>query len=184
MRQATSLIENEILFKEIIDTRTQALLKHVAEQANKKGMAINAAKTGLMLVSAATSYQPRTRISLNNETVSGKDSLKVLGVTLVIDLSFQDHVENIAAKTRSKAWALSKLRRKGLSEEKLLRAYKCLVRPSLEYAAPAVLERQQIQVLKNIYGTSLSANKLRKKAGLGTLFARKEDIVTKFAKKV
>ena len=131
------LVEEGVFFKEIVDKHTQNVLEHVAKQADQMGMAINAAKTGLMLVSAATSFQARTRVTLNNETIVGQDSLKVLGVTLTSDLSFQAHVEKIAAKTRSKAWALAKLRRKGLSEEKLLRANKCLVRPSLEYAAPA-----------------------------------------------
>ena len=120
------LEEGGTFFKEIIDTRTQSLLTHVAGRAAKQGMAINAAKTGLMIVSAATSFQPKTRVILNGETILGKKELKVLGVTLYSDLSFSEHVEKIAAKTRSKTWALSKLRKKGLSEEKLLRAYKCL----------------------------------------------------------
>ena len=117
-----------------------------------------------------------------------------MGVTLTSDLSFQEHVEKIAAKARSKSWALAKLKRKGLSEEKLLRAYECLVRPSMEYAAPAwhsllnasqaaLLEKQQIQSLKNIYGPSLSAAKLRKKAELLTLSGRREEIAARFAKK-
>ena len=111
-------------------------------------MAINAAKTGLMVVSAATSFEPKTRVTLNGETILGKGELKVLGVTLSSDLSFGEHVEKIAAKTRAKTWALSKLRKKGLSENKLLRAYKCLIRPSLEYAcllytSPSPRDRQK-----------------------------------------
>ena len=194
MKKAKLLVEDNKFFKEVVDTRTQELLSHVANKAEELGMAINAEKTGLMLVSAATSFEARTRLNLGGQTVLGKESLKVLGVTLEGDLSFQEHVDKIAAKTRSKSWALAKLKRKGLSEEKLLRAYKCLVRPSLEYAAPAWhsllnatqaahLERQQTQCLKNIFGTGLSAAKLRKKAHLGTLFSRREEIVVKFAKK-
>ena len=90
--------------------------------------------------------------------------------------------------------ALSKLKRKGLSEESLLKTCKCLIRPSLEYAAAAwhslltagqsaLLEKQHSQALKNIFGPSLSAAKLRKKADIETLHGRREALVTKFAKK-
>ena len=111
------------------------------------------------------------------------------------DLSFQVHVENIASKMRSKTWALSKLKKKGLAEDKLvLKAYKCLIRPSIEYAAvawhsmltagqAAALERQQTQALKNIYGPTLSAAKLRRKAEIETLSKRREKLVLNFAKK-
>lgn len=194
MRRARLLVEDGVNFKEIVDTKTQALLRHVSERAREKGMSINEKKTGLMLVSAATSFQARTRVSLDEETIHGKDCMKVLGVTLTNDLSFYEHVEKIAAKTRAKTWALSKLRRKGLSEKNLIKTYKCLIRPSLEYAAAAwhslltagqsaLLERQQSQALKNIFGPSLSAATLRKKADIETLHSRREALVTRFAKK-
>ena len=43
-----------LLFKEIIDSKSQCLLEHITSKANERGMAINAEKTGLMLISAAT----------------------------------------------------------------------------------------------------------------------------------
>ena len=154
----------------------------------------HAAKTGLMLVSAATSFEARVRVQVNGQTITRTDSIKILGVTLDSDLSFRTHVEKIAAKARSKTWALSKLKKRGLSKEKLLRAYKCLIRPTTEYAAPAwhslltagqaaELEKQQVQALKNIYGPGLSANKLRQKANLDLLSKRRDVLVLKFAKK-
>ena len=141
-----------------------------------------------------TSFQPRTRIKINDKTVLGSDSLKLLGVHLDSDVSFNTHVEKMAAKMRSKTWALSKLRKRGLDEQKLVRAYKCLIRPTVEYAAPvwhslitasqaASLERQQSQALKNIYGPSLSARKMRQKADLPSLNVRRETLVLNFAKK-
>ena len=86
------------------------------------------------------------------------------------------------------------LKKKGLPEENLLKTYKTLIRPSTEYAAPAWhsmqtagqeadIEKQQVQALKNIYGPQLSANKLRKKAGVPLLSKRRDEIVTKFAHK-
>ena len=194
MRKARMLVEDGSFFKEIIDLRTQNHIEKVKRRAEEKGMAINAQKTGLMLVSAATSFEARVRVNIGGETVTGSDSLKILGVTIDNDMTFKTHVQTIAARTRSKTWALSKLKKKGLSEERLLRAYKCLIRPTTEYAAPAWhslitagqmadLEKQQVQALKNIYGPSLSANKLRKKAQIELLSKRRENLVLNFAQK-
>ena len=192
MRQAKLLVEGSTFFKEVVDTKTQDLLEHIAARAEEKGMSINAAKTGLMLVSAATSFTPRIKLKLGGETVTGQDSMKILGVTIDKDASFKTHVANIAAKMRARTWALTRLRKKGLSEEKLVRAYKGLIRPTIEYASPAWhssitagqaadLERQQTLALRNIFGPSMSANKMRKRAGIDTLTKRRESAVKKFA---
>lgn len=117
-----------------------------------------------------------------------------VGVTLDNDVSFRSHVVNIAAKYRTRSWVLGRLRKKGLKEEKLITTYKTLVRPSLEYAAPAwhslltagqaaLLERQQVQSLRNIYGQGLSANKMRQKADIDLLSKRRETISKRFAVK-
>ena len=122
------------------------------------------------------------------------NSIKILGVTVDSDASFKTHVKNIAAKMRARAWALSRLRKKGLPEDKLVKAYKCLIRPTVKYASPswhpmltatqaALLEKQQSQALKNIYGVGISANKMRIKAGIETLASRREKAAVKFAKK-
>ena len=82
----------------------------------------------------------------------------------------------------------------GLQEESLVKAYKTLIRPTVEYAAPAWhslltagqaadLEKQQSQALKNIYGVGLSAHKMRLKAGVDVLSKRREEASKKFAKK-
>ena len=120
--------------------------------------------------------------------------MKILGVTLDRDCSFRSHVESIRSRLRSRTWALARLRKKGLSEDRLVRAYKCLIRPVAEYAAPAwhslitaeqaeKLERQQSQALKNIFGCGVSAEKMRKKANIPLLSARREEMLLKFGRK-
>ena len=97
-KKATLLVEDGEFFKEIVDLRTQGHLEHMARRAEERGMAINAKKTGLMLVSAATSFKARVRVKLGGETVIESDSLKILGVNIDSDMSFKTHVQNIAAK--------------------------------------------------------------------------------------
>ena len=86
------------------------------------------------------------------------------------------------------------MRKKGLNQEKLVKTYAALIRPTVEYASPvwhssltatqsALLEKQQSQALKNIFGPELSAAKLRKKANIDLLCKRREEAVKKFTRK-
>ena len=163
MRRARLLVEDGCFFKEIFNHRTQDLLSHIKTRAEERGMAINANKTGLMKVSAATSFEARVKITLGEQVVHGGETMKLLGVTLDRDGSFRTHAAALARRMRSRTWALSKLKRKGLPEKDLIRTYKCLIRPVVEYAAPAwhssinatqaaELERQQAQALKMYMG--------------------------------
>ena len=192
MRRAKLLVEDGSFFKEVVDLRTQGLLNHIATRATDRGMAINAKKTGLMLVSAATSFEARVRVELGGETILGNKTLKLLGVTIDCDATFRSHVSSLAKKLRQRTWALSKLKKKGLSDDDLVKTYKCLIRPVAEYASPswhssltatqsAELERQQSQALKNIYGPGISANKMRIRAGIDTLSRRRDAAAKKFA---
>ena len=157
-------------------------------------MRVNENKTGLMCVSAARSFDPRVSVSFNGQIVKGKESLKILGVTLDRDCFFNTHVTQVAKKLRGKTWALTRLKRKGMREEDLIQAYKSTIRPSAEYASPVwhssisayqseYIERQQTQALKNIYGVGRSANKMRIKSGLERLWCRREKSCEQFALK-
>ena len=194
MRQAKLLVSSEGNFKEIVDKRTEGLLNHIAQAAGFKGMKINAKKTSLMCVSAASTFASKVRLQVQGQTVTSQNSMKILGVTLDSDGTFKTHVENLRMKLRKRTWALAKLRKKGLPTDKLVRTYACLIRPVVEYASPAWhgsitleqsehLERQQSQALKNIYGVGLSASKMRAKANIPTLWSRREAAGLKFIKK-
>ena len=194
MRSAMMLEKDGASFKQIIDKRTEALLHHVAENASRKGMKINANKTNLMCVSAATSFCPRVQVNLDGVTIAGQDKMRILGVTIDKDCSFKSHIENLRASLRRRTWALSKLRRRGVSSDNLVRAYVGLIRPVAEYASPVwhslitaeqseTLERQQTQALKNIFGVGESASKLRKRAGIDLLQRRRDLAALKFARK-
>ena len=194
MRSAQLLEDESGQFKKIVDKRTESLLQHVAENAQCKGMKINAKKTSLMCVSAAVSFKPLVQVELDGQVVSCKEEMKILGVTIDSDCSFRSHVEKIRTNLRRRTWALSKLRRRGVKEDLLVKAYTGLIRPVAEYAAPAwhslltaerseLIERQQTQALKNIFGVGLSAVKMRKKANIELLQKRRAAACVKFVKK-
>ena len=191
MRKACLLVEDGQFFKEVIDKRTEGLLSHITKNAQDKGMKINAQKTSLMCVSAASAFTLRVRIQVQGQQISGRESMKILGVTLDCDGSFKSHIEALRTKLRRRTWALAKLRKKGLPTEKLVKAYTSLIRPVVEYASPVWhssitveqserLERQQGQALKNIFGVGLSMSKMCDKAAIPTLRSRREKAGLKF----
>ena len=147
-----------------------------------------------MCDSASCSFDARVRVELAGQLDTGTSSLKILSITLDKDCSFHTHVDNVKRRFRTKTWALASLMKKGLSEKNLVMAYTGLIRPTAEYASTAwnsmispeqseSVERQQTQALKNIFGYGISAAKLHDRAGLPTLFKRREDFANRFAKK-
>ena len=173
---------------------TRQLLEHVRRNAEKKGLIVNEAKTLLMCISAARSFEARVELSFGGQSIKGSNSLKILGVNLDCDCSFSTHVDLVAKRLRRKTWALSKLRRKGMQKEDLVQAYKTLIRPTAEYCSPVrhssitagqseFLERQQTQALKNIFGTELSSRKMRVLSGLERLWTRRKNACKNLALK-
>ena len=96
----------------------------------------NEAKTGLLCVSAASSFDASVKVNFDGQEVKGTDFIKILGVTLNKDCSFSTHVTYVGKKLRAKTWCLQKLKNKGMREEDLVEAYKTLIRPMAEYASP------------------------------------------------
>ena len=194
MRGACLLQEGGRYFKAVSDPDTERLLNHIATRAEAKGMVINKKKTGLMCVSAATSFDSRVSVCVQDETIIGSSTMRILGVLLDKDCTFKSHVKNLRSRLRSKTWILSKLPKRGMSTEKLVHVYKTLIRPTVEYLAPAWtamitaeqsenLERQQVQALKNIFGPNISANKMRQAADIDRLAERRRGLSLSFAKK-
>ena len=158
-------------------------------------MRVNDSKTKLMCISAANSFEVKARLKdRHGSPIESVDSFKVLGVTLQCNGKFDQHVNNIAKKMRSRTWALRVLRKKGMTERDLVTVYKSMIRPLVEYAIPAwhssitqvqadKLEAQQTLALKNIFGVGMSARRLRNKAGLPLLEKRRTEICLKFAQK-
>ena len=194
MKEVPLMLTGQDRFKETNAHATTLLLELIRKNAELKGMKVNERKTSLMCVSAARSFEAKVELKFNGQSVSGKDSLKILGVTLDKDCTFNSHVINVAKSLRSRTWALAKLRRKGMKQEDLVQAFKTTIRPAAEYASPVwdslinagqseYLERQQIQAMKNIYGIGMSARKMRQKSGIERLWKRRETACRNFALK-
>ena len=91
-------------------------------------------------------------------------------------------------------WVLLHLQAFGFTQKELVRTYVMSIRPLADYCAPVyhsqltdaqdeALERLQSLALKFIYGTDLSAGKMRQKSGLPTLRQRRIELSDKFAER-
>ena len=174
---------------------SQNMFNHSCRRAEERGMAVNDSKTSLMCFSVARNFEAQAVLTgRNGEKIEGRDSLKFLGFTLDADCSVNSHVESLAAKIRSRTWALSHLKRAGMSREDLTKVYKTIIRPVAEYGSVAwhsmltvekrwMLEKQQIQAMRNIVGPDVSARKMRLDLDVPLLADRREEAVLKFARK-
>ena len=163
--------------------------------AKKKGMKVNESKTNLLCVSDSLNFKSLAYFNgSNNERIECSRSIKILGFYLTDRTGVSMHVEEIAKNMRRKYWVLYHLRRLGFTESELVRVYKMNILPAADYCCAAyhsllsdlqdqALERAQIGALRCIFGYGLSARKLREKAGLSTLRARRIELVDKFAEK-
>ena len=75
-----------------------------------------------------------SRSGISTERVS---QVKVLGVTLSSDLSWNSHVDGIVSKARKRVFLIDQLKRAGIGQCDLIRIYISVIRPVVEYACPA-----------------------------------------------
>ena len=155
-------------------------------------MVVNSLKTAMICVSGATDYTADAYLLDSDQTrISCTNKIKALGLRFSNRLDMEDQVLHIIKAVRARYWTLRNLKFSGFTSEELVHVYKTMIRPVVEYGCPVYhssltddqderLERLQDHALKCIYGSELSARKLRGMAGLRTLRERREEIVRKF----
>ena len=158
-------------------------------------MQVNQQKTALLCISAATSFKASAVLrGRGGEEIHSAERVKILGFMIDADGGYSSHVDGVVRSLRSKTWALLRLKRHGFNTDELVRIYTTNIRPAAEYVCVVwhsglsaqqseAIERQQTQALRHIYGFGPSARKMRKMAGVETLFTRRERACKKFALK-
>jgi hypothetical protein len=101
-------------------------------------MKLNAAKTKMMIIATV----PEKINNQSNPTIDGHqieyvNEMKFLGVTIDQRLNFKAHVSNIVSKATQRQFSLLKLKRNGVSTEKLKLFYISNIRSVLCYACPS-----------------------------------------------
>lgn len=85
-----------------IRRKAQAATTAVGKWAAKAGFDISAAKSGRLHICAENHQPPRKPITLNQETIPTKKTLKTLGVTLDRHLTLQAHFDQVKKSCKSR----------------------------------------------------------------------------------
>ena len=136
-----------------------------------------------------------TRLNINGVKLDETKEVKLLGVWVTENMSWDSNTSELCRKAYSRMSMLTKLRYAGVKTEDLLDVYKLFIRSLLEYCcvvwhsrlnhdASADLERVQKTCLKIILGELYSSyESALEMTGLETLDSRREMRCLSFARK-
>ena len=171
---------------------TQTLFNNLREEASKIGMRVNDNKTQLLCISPSTNNCKSYLVTDDGTRLESSQTLKLLGFLFSDHPSPGAQVDAVVSKFRTRLWSLRYLKKSGLGEKDLCRAYTMYLRPVLEYGSVAIhsmlsqeqsdlLDKQQVRALKIAYGFHLSSYQVQEMSGLETLSLRRSKAVDRFA---
>ena len=161
--------------------KCQQMYNEISVNGQQIGLKINCKKTQIICISGVHETEQHTYIdAMNEERIESQTSLKILGFHFGTKPTVEAHINELKKKYRRRAWIIRHLKRAGLDVEDLVKLYKALLRPVLDYASPiyhpmlnAKLSKQvedlQRNTLKTIFGYDTSYNKALELSGLPTL---------------
>ena len=80
MKNVPRISDQGVVYKNARAGLSEQMFKHIATNAEKQGLLINAKKTALLTISGAVSYQAKSHIyTADNTRIDCQDSLKMLG---------------------------------------------------------------------------------------------------------
>ena len=140
-------------------------LSRISDWGKKWQVSLNSEKTKVL--SANRYVNPEaTPISLNGTTLEESSSIRLVGLTVSKDLTWNEYILSVAKKASMKVGSLYRARR-CLSPEIILHLYKSLIRPCMEYCCHIwagasatvlnMLDRIQRRVIYMV-GQKLSSN--------------------------
>ena len=158
-------------------------------------MKVNDEKTQMLCISPSTNHCKSYIITIEGTRIESSETLKLLGFVFDSSPSPGAQVDALVAKFRTRLWSLRYLKRSGMREDDLCRAFVTYLRPVLEYSSVAIhsmltkeqsdlIDRQQIRALKIIYGFDKSSHLVHEMSGLENLSLRRGKAVDRFALKL
>ena len=170
---------------------TQDAMDFIYQRSLEDNMTLNIDKCAVMQCTVGRKPHP-VHITANISEVPVVSSLKLLGVTVLPSLKWDQHVADIIKKSNSKRYFLVVLQRAGVKPEHLTKFFTTFIRPALEYAAPVWhssltqrlsdnLEAVQRSSLRVVF-PDLSYRKALIATDLPTLASRRQELCLNFAK--
>ena len=174
---------------------SQNLFHRVVRNATTIGMRVNSSKTNQICVSDSLAFKADVYIQTNEGEILGtSNEMRILGFYFSDQPNCNRHIDSICKSFRGKYWLLIHLRQNYFTEEEMIRAYTAIIRPIAEYCAPVfhsmindrqdeILERLQATALRYVYGYGVPYAKMRERANIETLRARRISLCDKFVQK-
>ena len=106
--------------------------QQLMDWADNNDMVVNFNKTKEMIMGPPS----KTSLLPPLQSIERVNTVKLLGVTLDTNFSWDTHVDAILTKATQRLYFLKQLRRAGVPPAQLLHFYMAVIRPVLEYAAP------------------------------------------------
>ena len=167
----------------------------IKDNGTKLGLKINPDKTQLICFTAHNHVETQCCVNIEGKMVESKESLKILGFLFSNTPTVKSHIVHSVKKFNRAMWSLRHLKKARLTNNTIVKVYKSLTRPIIEYACNVygpmltgemeeMLESCQKRVLRMIFGNQFEYNELLEKSGLGTLKERRRILFEKFAMKM
>ncbi len=147
---------------DIRDSNMQHFVDSIGSWSNRNNMKLNSTKTKEMTITFKKNPVPTPPLIYNNNIIERVHEFKLLGIWISDTLSWRHHVNQIHAKSSQRLYFMRQLRRCGLSCHDMVKFYRTIIRPILEYACPVwnhgltsgesnTLEQIQRRALRVVY---------------------------------
>ena len=114
----------------------QAIANRVIEWSRENRVQLNTDKCKELRISFAKEQRALDPVIIEGKEVELVTSTKLLGLTIVNDLTWNDHVTVITKKASKRLYFLTQLKRAGVPKQDLAMFYVSCVRSVIDYAAP------------------------------------------------
>ena len=174
---------------DIVNCDMQSAMNDIISWCDTNHMKLNEKKTVSMDVIFTNNRPSVHHVKINNSPIETVHSFKLLGLLITDDLSWEANTAHICQKANSRLYGLTLLRRAGLSQQQLLRVFKSIIRPVVEYACTVwhfsltkadsdKIESIQKRALTTIFGKHPYESNLES-AGLPSLEKRRGELCQK-----
>ena len=182
---------------EIICTNSQIAFENLIATAQETKMLINPEKTKIMVVHRSSrEIKAKLNVPDTDDEIESGGPLRLLGYMAGTNMTDPEvHVQEVEKKVRKRLWMITRLKRGGVEEARLVQIYMAMVRSVIEYVSPVYhswlragqaerLERLQRRALKMIFGFGTSYRRCLEKAKIDRLDIRRDQALIKYAKKM
>ena len=120
-----------------VNSKVFKQLQKVEDYANVNDMKLNYKKTKIIIFNPCTSIDFMPEISMKNNHLEVVSEIKLLGLTIRLDLKWTTNTDNSIRKANRRLWILRRLKNLGAQEADLVEVFTKQIRCVLELAVPA-----------------------------------------------